>query len=117
MLSNNHCHHHFHQCHLSTTATTIVTTTTSISATSTTTTATSTIAVITAATTATNAIITTTELGWWTFVAELEEARAILEGLKLTIERDFLSLNVELDALNVVNICNGVTSSICEIGS
>ncbi|KAL5753224.1 hypothetical protein ACOSP7_023404 [Xanthoceras sorbifolium] len=45
------------------------------------------------------------------FSAEFAEAKANLEGLKLAVGRGWSPLMVESDALNVVNLCNGVAFS------
>ncbi|KAL5774751.1 hypothetical protein ACOSP7_012308 [Xanthoceras sorbifolium] len=48
------------------------------------------------------------------FEVEVVEAKAILEGLKLS-RRIFDPLLVEFDALNVINLCVGRLISRCEV--
>ncbi|KAL5839822.1 hypothetical protein ACOSQ4_012430 [Xanthoceras sorbifolium] len=48
------------------------------------------------------------------FEVEVVEAKAILEGLKLS-RRRFDPLLVEFDALNVINLCVGKLISRCEV--
>ncbi|KAL5816356.1 hypothetical protein ACOSQ3_024734 [Xanthoceras sorbifolium] len=49
------------------------------------------------------------------FAVDVAEALAVLDGLSLATSRGFLPLLVECDALSVVNLCLGITSSRLEI--
>ncbi|KAL5781808.1 hypothetical protein ACOSP7_006837 [Xanthoceras sorbifolium] len=49
------------------------------------------------------------------FSVEVSEAKAILAGLSLAVEKGWFSLIIESDALNVVNLCNGVSFSLREV--
>ncbi|KAL5763002.1 hypothetical protein ACOSP7_019266 [Xanthoceras sorbifolium] len=47
-------------------------------------------------------------------VAEAE-AKAILEGARLAVARGLVTLCIESDALNVVKLCNGISSTKCSL--
>ncbi|KAL5819354.1 hypothetical protein ACOSQ4_023196 [Xanthoceras sorbifolium] len=44
-------------------------------------------------------------------IVEVAEALAISDGIKLAVSRDLIPLSTELDALNVVQLCNNSFSS------
>ncbi|KAL5762114.1 hypothetical protein ACOSP7_018378 [Xanthoceras sorbifolium] len=47
--------------------------------------------------------------------SNIAKARAILEGLHLATNMIFFPLYIELDALNVINLCNEVNVSLGEV--
>ncbi|KAL5733119.1 hypothetical protein ACOSQ2_032811 [Xanthoceras sorbifolium] len=47
---------------------------------------------------------------------EVGEAMALLEGLKVAIDRNLFPLLIESDSSNVVNLCNNLISSRTEVG-
>ncbi|KAL5732966.1 hypothetical protein ACOSQ2_032658 [Xanthoceras sorbifolium] len=47
--------------------------------------------------------------------AEIAEAKAVLGGLTLAKEKGWFPISVESDSLVVVNLCNGISFSLCEI--
>ncbi|KAL5752460.1 hypothetical protein ACOSQ2_022967 [Xanthoceras sorbifolium] len=53
--------------------------------------------------------------GGWS--VEVAEATALLEGLKFAFSRNLFPLEVESDALNIVNLCKGVSHTRSDVDS